>query len=406
MCLLQQEKAAKKEAKFKAKKQQSLSLQEFLTSPSESSSAQGEKVPTEEVESEGGGGGANAEGEMATQEGKEEVVGKVETGDSIDEYQQPSADKGDLADVSASPSEDHDIDPATGESKTVAMVTGQQDVVVEGQRSYEQDGQEPTFQDYASSGPQPDPNELTELLGGLRLDDNDASVHAGEEEEQAEGKEAGDDDGDPGATPTATPTTALKELYVQNDSVEGSLKRFCTPELLTGSNKFACDVCTKGNNEISTCLEEEKIVERNESEVEKNLTGAARKEDSEESEKAKADDGCHVLSASVSEIQMENETDSHDSSKMVEATQTEEATQVEEGTQTEKDVREESVGTTDDGERDHHGDDVATTPLSEVPLDEEEPGSVLSPSSMEQKTDESKDEEELLILEEKETEGK
>ena len=37
----------------------------------------------------------------------------------------------------------------------------------------------------------------------------------------------------------------LKSLEVEFDSLQFSLKKFCTAELLTGSNKFACVVCTK-----------------------------------------------------------------------------------------------------------------------------------------------------------------
>ncbi len=37
----------------------------------------------------------------------------------------------------------------------------------------------------------------------------------------------------------------FQSLNVDPDSLEASLKKFCTPELLTGANKFACVVCTK-----------------------------------------------------------------------------------------------------------------------------------------------------------------
>lgn len=37
----------------------------------------------------------------------------------------------------------------------------------------------------------------------------------------------------------------FESLKVQPDSLEASLKKFCTPELLSGANKFACVVCTK-----------------------------------------------------------------------------------------------------------------------------------------------------------------
>ncbi len=37
----------------------------------------------------------------------------------------------------------------------------------------------------------------------------------------------------------------FQSLNVYPDSLEASLKKFCTPELLTGANKFACVVCTK-----------------------------------------------------------------------------------------------------------------------------------------------------------------
>ena len=38
---------------------------------------------------------------------------------------------------------------------------------------------------------------------------------------------------------------ALVPLKYPNDSLEACLKKFCSSELLTGSNKFACAVCTK-----------------------------------------------------------------------------------------------------------------------------------------------------------------
>ncbi len=44
----------------------------------------------------------------------------------------------------------------------------------------------------------------------------------------------------------------LASLKVQPDSLEASLKKFCTPELLTDANKFACVVCTKLKYELVT----------------------------------------------------------------------------------------------------------------------------------------------------------
>ena len=43
--------------------------------------------------------------------------------------------------------------------------------------------------------------------------------------------------------------SSIESLKVEADSLEGSFKKFCTPELLTGSNKFACAVCTKEKQE-------------------------------------------------------------------------------------------------------------------------------------------------------------
>lgn len=39
----------------------------------------------------------------------------------------------------------------------------------------------------------------------------------------------------------------IELLQAEPDSLEGSFKKFCTPELLTGNNQFACAVCTKEN---------------------------------------------------------------------------------------------------------------------------------------------------------------
>ena len=41
----------------------------------------------------------------------------------------------------------------------------------------------------------------------------------------------------------------FQSLTFEPDSLEASLKKFCTPELLTGANRFACVVCTKLKHE-------------------------------------------------------------------------------------------------------------------------------------------------------------
>ena len=222
---------------------------------------------------------------------------------------------GPTADVSTFPSEgDQNIDPATGECKVVAMDTEEQGNSTEANDTAERDDM---FQHYASAGPLPDqrdhlpherdlpdqrdtnetnrptaekeeeegeeggekntemtgvqqgdisPNEkdseIIDLLGAITLDEPGSPPTAGVMGEEKSGGEKREESEQPTASLSvdmnAISTDAvLERLKVQTDSVEGSLKRFCTPELLTGSNKFACAVCTKEKAGKETAMEQE-----------------------------------------------------------------------------------------------------------------------------------------------------
>ena len=224
---------------------------------------------------------------------------------------------GPTADVSTFPSkEDQNIDPATGECKVVAMDTEEQGDSTEANDTAERDD---VFQHYASAGPLPDqrdrlpheqdlpdqrdtnvtnyptaekeevegeeggekntemtgvqqgdisPNEkdseITDLLGAITLDEQGSPLDptAGVMGEEKSGGEKREESEQPTASlsvdlNTISTDAVLERLKVQTDSVEGSLKRFCTPELLTGSNKFACAVCTKEKAGRETAMEQE-----------------------------------------------------------------------------------------------------------------------------------------------------
>ena len=68
------------------------------------------------------------------------------------------------------------------------------------------------------------------------------------------------------ATPTeATPTSLIQSCSPLNpvasteDSLEGCLRRFCSPEVLTGSNRFACSICTQRKAAEKSSLQEQDI---------------------------------------------------------------------------------------------------------------------------------------------------
>lgn len=112
---------------------------------------------------------------------------------------------------------------------------------------------------YAANGPLPDTSASLDGLedGVARLEvENQADVMATNESvvfdescgiEMTEAKPEEDDvlgsSSQTGADHSFTKD--LKSLEVELDSLQFSLKKFCTAELLTGSNKFACVVCTK-----------------------------------------------------------------------------------------------------------------------------------------------------------------
>ena len=260
-------------------------------------------------------GGRDTEGETNSQGVKVEEEGEMNIDDSANHSRPASTDSTGPADVSTFPSEeDQNIDPATGECKVVTMDTEEQSNTAEAGDTTTQGR---TFPNYASSGPLPDQrdtaglledstsneterpisereegeegrekksedreitelpgdvtlkenkkedSEITELLGAITLDEKEPPATAsviGEEGEEEGGEKR--EDSEPTNLSvdflnTISTDAALERLKVQVDSVEGSLKRFCTPELLTGSNKFACAVCTKEKAGKETALEQE-----------------------------------------------------------------------------------------------------------------------------------------------------
>ena len=232
-------------------------------------------------------GGRETEGETSSQ-GLNVEEGVKNVDDSANRSQSTSAENTDPADVSTFPSEDQNIDPATGECKVVAMDTEEQEDTTESTT------QEYVFPDYASAGPLPDqrdtarlledstPNEteplasvtekgeeggakreereIAEMLGAITLDETESPPTTTCVREEREGGREKREDDEPVNLAAGLDTTytdaVLERLKVQVDSVEGSLKRFCTPEVLTGSNKFACAVCTKEKAGKETALEQ------------------------------------------------------------------------------------------------------------------------------------------------------
>ena len=211
------------------------------------------------------------EDETSGQESKEDETEKTKDDDSANNGGPISTDNADL------PTDDQNIDPATGECKVVTMDTEEQTNNTE---------QGHTFIDYASAGPSHDrwessgqpadvttteqpgvglrevkegervtreDGKMTEQLEAIALDETETSVK--EDEEGGGEKKGRDSDG----SHDATSGGILERLKVQIDSIEGSLKRFFTPELLTGSNKFACSVCTKEKAEKVASLEREEV---------------------------------------------------------------------------------------------------------------------------------------------------
>ena len=193
----------------------------------------------------------------------------------------------DNADISSSPNDDQRIDPPTGEAQDVAMETVQQP-------SNEVSTRDATFIDYASTGPKPDTTAgpkpdttagpkpdttagtgpdttagpkpdttagprpdttagprpdttdandgISELMGGAKLED-DRQGDVGQEGESHNLPT------EPDSAHGNTPERILTDL-------EESLRKFCTPELLTGSNRFACDVCSREQADRAVAVEE------------------------------------------------------------------------------------------------------------------------------------------------------
>lgn len=353
-------------------------------------------------------GGRDTETEANSQ--GENIREGEEIDDSANHSQPASTDSHEpAADISTFPSEvplDLNVDPATGECKVVTMDTEEQsDTTETGDTTA-------TFPNYASSGPQPDQrttagmlenvtsneadhpasereeeiegegsekksgdteisdvprgdvepkekredNEITGLLAAITLDEREPPATAGEMGEEEVGGEKREDSeqlANFSVSLNGISTDAvLERLKVQVDSVEGSLKRFCTPELLTGSNKFACAVCTKEKAGKKTDLEQEEEKRQNEArqdgEIE-NMVNIEEEEGEREGEGRQA------------ELEMkgskQGEQNFHQKSKE----------------ETENDVYQESTTAEDN--------DVVDKPLSEGGEGGEIEGSVVSPQS-------------------------
>ena len=115
----QQEKAARKAAKFKTKKQQS--LQEFLNSPGEVDPAPEEKISAE-IETNAEVEAAETEGESGAQTLKSEER-ETEVNSSGNDSQHIPTERSDPAEISNSSSEEQNIDPATGECNSCLLYT-------------------------------------------------------------------------------------------------------------------------------------------------------------------------------------------------------------------------------------------------------------------------------------------
>ena len=86
-------------------------------------------------------------------------------------------------------------------------------------------------------------------------------VNTQPEQEPASGPDSQDSCGEesadaasPGQPREATPTPSetcspLTSVVCSEDSIEGCLKRFCTPEVLTDANQFFCAMCTRRSSE-------------------------------------------------------------------------------------------------------------------------------------------------------------
>lgn len=303
-------------------------------------------------------GGGETEGETSCQGLKVEEEKNID--DSANCNQPSSADNSEPADVSTFPSEDQNIDPATGECKVVAMDTEEQtDTAETTSQGY-------IFPDYASDGPLPDQrdttrllgnneteplaserregeeveenkkddNEITELLGAITLDETESST-TGEGKEGVGGGEMKREDNEPVNLAVCLDTTysdaALERLKVQVDSVEGSLKRFCTPELLTGSNKFACAVCTKEKARKEATLEREE--EKGKSEA-----GEGQKGENKDMVNAEEEEGDERLAETVmegrdqtKEVETENDVEESTMADSIAATVDKTPSKAEEG---------------------------------------------------------------------------
>lgn len=355
-----------------------------------------------------------AESEMGGQSLKGEEEREREGDHETRDHQASQTDRTDSADVSTSPNDGENIDPATGEPQTVSIATNKQNE----EENREQNVQDSTFMDYASAGPQPDLKEVTELLGGINLTENEPSGTV----EENQGREEVDHGGEEDQSVSANEQAAPKEQQVPSDSLEGSLKRFCTPELLTGSNKFACSVCTREKAGKATPLEKEG--ERGgqyQKEESEDVTSLEEKDnDNEDVGELKVDDKDQATAASVSESHSESKSDTQECLAVEEATPTEseDISQVEEATQTDEAVMEEECSS-EATRRDGSGDQREVTTASPLTVEqvagvgEEGSGELAAASPNSNKQDnpdngEEEDEREdiLPFLEENESEGK
>ena len=360
-----------------------------MNSPGEVDPAPEEKISAE-IETNAEVEAAETEGESGAQTLKSEER-ETEVNSSGNDSQHIPTERSDPADISNSSSEEQNIDPATGECNSVAMDTEESSVVAE--ESNETTALHSTFTNYAAIGPQSDQNGVTKQLEAILLDESNTpgSVREGE------GKER--DDSEPVSLPDESdivvdaprPVAALKTLQVQDDSLEGSLKRFCTPELLTGSNKFACAVCTKDRAEQSMPLQWQEGEEGEEEEEENQEQGKGGEKREKEDEKEKSETKIEGDQASVT---AENEEDT----ELQQPVQNENVIELKSPS--------DAVSQEIDGDDELSGDKAVSVPS---PVAQEEPvevkelsGNVAVPSPSSEPNTGNEEENELSILEESE----
>ena len=414
MCvyLLQREKAAKKEAKFKAKKQQS--LQEFLSASKDMQKEQTSVELTANAE-------ADAENENGTVTQSLKLEG--ETKENINTASDcQKSDQADSVDISSTPGDDHDVDPATGECKSVIMDTKEP---VQGQADpNDTNTQDSTFLDYASAGPQPDQTDVAEKLEGITLDGDDSPKSFGVEEGQVE---ESTEDSELVNLPNKADTilsAALEELKVPTDSLEGSLKRFCTPELLTGSNKFACAVCTEESGDRSASMKEEVTEKEGNGEdgrrLEREEGEQGRPMEMEVNDRDLSSQPTHCESEKKMTVQPIKVEESAKTEESIDFTQTDEpgrTIQVKDSTLTESATAlvDSSLESTLPNRESKVGGDVAVPSITSVEqvhnIAGNEEGlngdvSLLSPNSVEREPDRNETDDKLPLLEDDESEGK